>query len=156
MNRDGVTKLLKDYRSYRRAMQNYERFRPVPSAGIANYSGMPGGSGAPTLFFASQGRMADIYHLDHTDQFDYEMYSVIVYIIDMTVDDVLSDNERHVIKRRWMDRNPAKLSDIADDKGIHEKTVRRWHKEALRKLTLALAPLPENRIPKIEEMKTPA
>lgn len=156
MNRDGVTKLLKDYRSYRRAMQNYERFRPTPAAAVANYSGMPGGSGAPTLFFAPQGRMADIYRLDLVDQFDYDMYTAIVVVIDTTVDDVLSDNERHVIKRRWMDRNPLTLFEIAAQKGINEKTVRRWHKEALRKLTLALAPLPENRIPKIEEMKTSA
>lgn len=158
MNRDGVTKLLKDYRSYRRAMQNYERFRPVPAAGVANYSGMPGGSGAPTLFFAPQGRMADIYRLDLVDQFDYELYRDIVFIIDMTVDDVLSDNERHVIKRKWMDRNPMSLSEIALNfpRDINEKTVRRWHKEALRKLTLALGSIPDNRIPKIEEMKTSA
>lgn len=152
MNRDGVTRLLKDYRSYRRAMQNYERFKPHPSAGIANYSGMPGGSGPTELFFASNGRLADIYHLDLLDTFDYDMYYTIVYVIDATVDDVLSDNERHVIKRKWMDRNPLSLYQIAQDKDKDERTVRRWHKEALRKLTMALAPLPESRIPRIEEI----
>jgi hypothetical protein len=152
LNRDRVTKLLKDYRSYRRAMQNYERFKPYPAAGIANYSGMPGGSGATELFFASNGRMADIYRLDLVDTFDYDMYYAIVYVIDATVDDVLSDNERHVIKCKWMDRNPLSLCEIAKDRDKDERTVRRWHREALRKLAMALAPLPESRIPRIEEI----
>lgn len=157
MNRDGVTKLLKNYRSYRRAIQNFETFRRSPAAPIASYSGMPSGQGAPELFFASVGRMADMSRLTTLDYFDYERYRDIVHIIDTTVEDVLSDDERYVIKRRWMDRNPMTLYRIAEIKGKDESTIRRWHREALRKLALALAPIPETAIPTIEEiMKTPA
>ena len=139
MNHEQITQLLKDYRSYRYAVMQYERHQTIPQAGVANYSGMPGGSGAPELFFANVGRMADYGSASFQDQLDYNAYRSVINAIDGAVMDVLTDGERTVVMRKYLDREPKTLTQIAQSIEKDERTVRRYHKEACRKLRNALA-----------------
>lgn len=156
MNHDQITQLLKDYRSYRYAVTQYERHKPYAQAGIANYSAMPNGSGAPELLFAPQGRMADMGKLTLQDQLDYRDYKYIVDAIDGAVMEVLTDDERMVIQRKYLDRNSKTLTLIASEVEKDERTIRRYHKEAFRKLrnSLVLIRIPE--VINLEKILEPA
>lgn len=131
MHRDNVTELLKNYRSYRYAVNQYERHQPRASAGIANYDAMPGGSGAQELFFAPNGRMADMGHTSFQDRLDYQTYSEVMKDIEGGLE-TLTDEEQSVIRLKWMDG--MSLRDIADRKKYSVETVKRNHKRALEKL----------------------
>lgn len=150
MNRDKITELLRNYRAYKQAIYNYEQHKPRPSAGVANYSGMPGGDGAPELFFAPVGRMADYGLTSALDHFDHAMYTATVHVIERTVNEVLDDNERYVITQKWLERNTMELHKIAIIKEKDESTIRRWHKNALRKLSISFSGM--YRVPEIEEI----
>lgn len=149
MDKGKVQELLKNYLSYKQAVLNYENYVAQPAAGVANYDAMPGGSGAPELFFRNQGRMADMGFTSALDRYDYDMYKAIVSAIDYTVQQVLSDDEAFVIKNKWMVRNTMELYKIAIVKDRDESTIRRWHKEALMKMTIALMFI---KAPDIEQM----
>lgn len=151
MDKGKITNLLKNYRSYRQAVLNYENYVARPAAGVANYDGMPSGSGAPEQFFRNQGKMADMGLTSAMDHYDYEMYKAIVCAVDFSVAQVLSDDEAHVIKSKWLDRNTMELYKIAIAKDRDESTIRRWHREALMKLTIALMFV---KVPHIEEKCT--
>jgi len=131
MHKDQITEALKNYRSYRYAVSQYERHKPYPNAGIANYSGMSGGSGATELFFAPNGRMADMGHLTLEDVLDYEMYKSAISDIDGALD-ILTDDERKVIRKKWMEG--MSLNEIADNDIHSHVTIKRTHKRALNKL----------------------
>lgn len=151
MTRDQIIELLKNYQAYRQAISNYENHQPYPMAAIANYDPMPSGSGAPELFFANQGRMASMGFVSELDTLDYRRYKRTVRAIDDTVENVLSDNERFVIKNKWLNQNRMDLCKIADYKDKDESTVRRWHREALKKLeiTISLARVEKIELPDI-------
>lgn len=151
MNHDKVTELLKNYRAYKQAIYNYEHHTPQPSAGVANYSAMPSGSGAPELFFERVGKMADMGLVSALDRYDNDTYKAVVHIVDVSVAQVLDDNERYVIENKWLMRNRMELYRIAIVKDVDERTISRWHRSALRKLNIAFSPL--RRVPEIEEMK---
>lgn len=135
MNTNKVTELLKSYRAYRYAVRQYENHKPLAQAGVANYSGMPGGSGAPELFFDRVGKMADMGHTSLQDALDYEEYRGIVNAIDSALD-TLNDDQRSVIKLKWMDG--VTLVDIALRKSYSERSVKRLHKSALSNLSICL------------------
>lgn len=135
MNTNKVTELLKSYRAYRYAVRQYENHHPLPQAGVANYSGMPGGSGAPELFFDRVGKMADMGHTSFQDVLDYEAYKEIVNAIDSALD-TLNDDQKSVIKLKWMDG--VTLVDIAVRKSYSERSVKRLHKSALAHLSICL------------------
>lgn len=149
MDRDKVTELLKNYRSYKYAVSRYERHKPRASAGVANYDAMPSGSGAPELFFASQGRMADMGHTSLQDRMDYSDYSQVVQDIDGGLD-TLTDEEQSVIRLKWMDG--MNLRDIAARKQYSVETVKRNHKRALEKLGICFRFI---RVPQINTIHSP-
>ena len=144
MHKDQITEILKNYRHYRYAVNQYERHRPHPSAGIANYDSMPSGSGAPELFFVQQGRMADMGRTTLQDRIDYNAYKEFVDEIDGAMD-TLSDDERSVLRLKWMEG--MDLQDIAARKGVGRNTVAATHKRALNKMTVCFRFL---EVPKIE------
>lgn len=148
MHRDNVTELLKNYRSYRYAVNQYERHQPRASAGIANYDAMPGGSGAQELFFAPNGRMADMGHTSFQDRMDYQTYSEVVKDIEGGLE-TLTDEEQSVIKLKWMDK--LSLQQIADRKGLSVGTIKSRHKSALASLGVCFRFV---KPPQIEEINT--
>jgi hypothetical protein len=141
LDKNKVTELLGNYRSYLQAVYNYEHYKPLPSASIANYNPMPSGSGATELFFDRTGKAADMGFTSMLDHYDHQMYVAIVSIIAFTVEQVLTDDEQYVIKKKWLDRNPMELYKIAIVKECNESTVGRWHKKALSKLAVAFSPI---------------
>jgi len=149
MNRDKVTELLKNYRSYKYAVSRFERHVPIASAGVANYDGMPSGSGAPELFFAPQGRMADMGHTSLQDRMDYQAYAAAIQDIDGGLDE-LTDEEQSVVKLKWMEG--ISLRDIADRKKYSVETVKRNHKRALEKLDICFRFV---RVPQVNDVRRP-
>lgn len=147
MTRDQITELLKNYRSYKYAVRNYES-NHQPDAAIASYEFMPRSPGFESS--VPRGNMG----LTFQDSIDCQRYRRIVQAIDGAVNDVLSDNERVVIKCKWMNPNRINLNDIAQQKGVHPVTVKRWHKEALKALSIALSFVEE--VPHIHEIKEKA
>jgi RNA polymerase sigma factor (sigma-70 family) len=131
MLRENVIELLMNYRSYRYAVKQYERHQPRASAGIANYEGMPSGSGADELFFTPNGRMADMGHASFQDALDYRVYSDLVKDIEGGLES-LTDEEQSVIKLKWMEK--LSLQQIADRKGLSVRTIKTTHKAALSSL----------------------
>lgn len=131
MKRESVTELLQNYPNYKCAMRQFERHQPMPSAGIANYEGMPSGSGAQELFFAPNGRMADMGGTVYQDRLDYNAYANAVKDIEEGLE-TLTDEERSVVKLKWIDK--MSLQQIADRKGISLTTVKVRHKSALASL----------------------
>lgn len=144
--RDKVEKLLKNYRSYRFAKNNYEKHKPLAQAGVANYDAMPSGSGAPELFFAQQGRMADMGNTSLSDAMDYRGYSEAVEAVEGALD-TLNDEERSIVKMKWMDN--LSLQQIADIKHMTLSTVKGRHKSALSSLGICFRFIQP---PHIEEM----
>lgn len=130
-----VEELLKNYLSYRHAVLVYERHKPMPSAGIANYNGMPSGSGAPERFFAIVGKPADMGQTSVEDYQDYVEYKTAVVEIEGALD-TLTEEQLAVIKLKWMQDVP--LKQIAVRKHCHEVTIKKMHRIAINRLTKAL------------------
>lgn len=135
MNREEVSEALRGYLSYKYAVSAYERHNPYPSAGIANYSAMPSGSGAPERFFAIVGKPADMGITSQDDWIDYQEYRSIVIELEGAFG-VLTDEEMSIIRLRWM--QDVSLKQIADRKSCSEITIKRHHKRAIGKLHNAL------------------
>lgn len=130
-----VEELLKRYSSYKQAVINYERHQPIPAAGIANYSGMPSGSGAPELFFTRIGKPADMGNTSKQDQDDYFRYKRIVIEIEGALA-ILTDDQRAIVKLKWM--HDITLKQISIRKFCSEKTIRKNHRIAMSRLNDAL------------------
>lgn len=130
MDRDKVTELLKNYRSYKYAVSN----------GIAPHQeedilGMPMsfdyGSRPPSGIYG-RGSLQGSTN-------DYRAYKRVVEAIDGAVNDVLGDDEQKVIRYKYMERNTLTLSQIAEGKlYCHERRAIYLHKKALKALALAL------------------
>jgi RNA polymerase sigma factor (sigma-70 family) len=148
VNRENVTELLKNYRNYKYAVNQYERHRPRASAGIANYEAMPSGSGAPELFFAPNSRMGDMGHTSFQDRLDYQAYSEVVRDIEGGLE-TLTDEEQSIVKLKWMDK--LSLQQIADRKGLSVRTIKSTHKAALSSLQVCFRFI---KTPEINEMNT--
>lgn len=130
-----VEELLKNYLSYRHAVNVYERHKPMPSAGIANYSGMPSGSGAPERFFSIVGKPADMGYTTDEDYQDYVEYKTAVVEIEGALE-TLTEEQLSVIKLKWM--QDVSLKQIAVRKHCHEVTIKKMHRIAINRLTKAL------------------
>lgn len=139
-----VEELLKRYLPYKHAVNVYERHRPMPSAGIANYSGMPGGSGAPERFFALVGKPADMGHTSLSDHSDYLKYKTVVIEIEGALE-TLTEEQYSVIRLRWMQELTLKQIAIRKHSGL--TTIKKQHKSALSRLRDALR---FTRMPEIE------
>lgn len=135
MTNEQLIQLLTDYNSYRYAVRNVSSF----DTGL-------------TLYQADRLRM-------HPDNWDGTRYSRIVTMVEGAINELLSDNQRMVISRMYLERNKATQKEIADATNRDRGTVSQWHKEALRRLRVALAPLTDNdrEITNLDHMfKTPA
>lgn len=127
MNQDKVVELLKNYRSYKFAINNgIAGFNPYDDVGMPRAGGY--GSRAPRLGGGSTFQ----------SEIDYQSYSAIVRTIDGVVADVLDDDQAAVIRRKYLDRNKRTLGQIAAEKHVDPSTVTRWHKIALKQLAIAL------------------
>lgn len=125
-----VTRMLKNYRSYKYAVSN----------GIAPFqeedtTGMPMafsfGSRPPTGLMGRGTMLAS--------QSDYRAYQRAVQAIDGAVNEVLNDEQQTVIRYKYMERNTLTLIQIADDKlHCHERRAIYLHRKALKALHLAL------------------
>lgn len=142
MNREEIAEALRGYLSYKYAVTMYERHRPSPSAGIANYNPMPSGSGAPERFFAIVGKPADMGHTSMQDELDYHTYRTFVVDLEGAFE-VLTEEEYSIIKLKWM--QDFTLKQISERKHCGLNTVKRSHKRALEKLhnSLRFAKLPQ-------------
>ena len=135
MNREQITETIKGYLAYKHAVNMYERHKAVPSAGIANYTAMPSGSGAPERFFAMVGKAADMGLTSWKDEQDYQTYKEAVTELEGAFH-VLTEEEYSVIKLKWM--HDIDLREIAERKKYSVITIKRQHKRALDKLGKAL------------------
>lgn len=134
MNNDQVIRLLIDYKSYKYALKNV-------------------GSMDTGLPLISATRL-------NGDLWDATRYARIVGMIEGAVNELLTDDQRMVIMRKYLDRDSdsVTLKDLADLKHRDRGTIARWHKEALRRLTVALAPLglDEAEITNVDHMFDPS
>lgn len=135
MQQSEISALIRNYRAYRYAVRQYEKHNPYPSAGVANYDAMPGGSGAPELFFDRVGKAADMGNTSLADAMDYQAYKSAVEAIEGAMD-ILNENERYVVRMKWME--DVTLFKIADNRNCDEKTIRRLHKRAMNHMHTAL------------------
>lgn len=129
MNKEQLVETLKNYRSMKYAIRN----------GVAPYQaddtrGMPMGGGYGSRPPAGiNGRGSTLQSI-----MDLNRYTRVVEAIDGAVVDVLSDNQRTVIYRKYLDRNTTTLFEISKQLDKDESTIRRWHKEALNQLETCL------------------
>lgn len=120
MRHDQVTELLKNYRSYDYAANNCGEVGALTSLVVSTV-------------YDERKR--------NPNAWDSTRYNRIVNIVKGAVDHVLSDDQRTVIMRKYLDRNTFTLSEIADSIHKDRSTVSRWHTEAIRRLAIALEPL---------------
>ena len=137
IDNDKVTELLKNYRSYRYAANN------CSVGGVSPYM-------APPL-------LTQIHNRGIMNMWDASRYHNIVNMIEGAVNDVLSDDERTVIMRKYLDRNTLNLKEIADVLHKDQSTISRWHTAAIRRLAIALMPLSsdEKEISNLDHMFDP-
>lgn len=118
--RDEVTELLKNYRSYRFAARNWE-----------THDGHDWGS-----VRVSASSRGDIFV--GINEWDYRRYSRIVTLIDGAVNDVLDDEMQNIIRYKYLERNTMTLAQISDKFHYGERRAQYLHKKALKSLSLAL------------------
>lgn len=132
-----VTRMLKNYRSYRYAVSN----------GIAPFveddtRGMPMafdyGPRSPGSLLGRGNIVAS--------QADYRAYKRVVQAIDGAVAEVLDDDMQMVIRYKYLERNTMSLMQIAEKMHCHERRVKYLHKKALNKLEHALVFIEEPEI----------
>lgn len=127
MDRDKVTELLKNYRSYRYAVRMFETTGWVGVSGT-QYSDMPRssnfGSRAPAKFGCS-----------FEDVLDYGRYKAAVDAIEGALD-TLTEDERSVIRLKWMEDMTLEM--IAGRRECSRDTIKRIHRRALNKLAICL------------------
>ena len=119
MENNKVIELLKNYRSYQYAANN---------CGSTDDIMLP-------VMISDRRRNPNMW--------DQTRYNRIVNMIDGAVNHVLSDDQRKIISRKYLDRNTMSLKQIAAITGCDPSTVSRWHTEAIRRLSIALQPLSE-------------
>ena len=118
--REKLTELLKDYRSYRFAARNAESY-DGPDWGSVRIA-----SGKGDLFVG-------------LNEWDRRRNTRIVSLIDEAVEDVLDDEMQTVIRYKYLERNSLTLQQIADSKlKCHERRAKYLHKKALDKMGKAL------------------
>lgn len=128
-DRDKVTELLKNYRSYRYAVSNgIAPHEPNDTLGMP--MGLDYGPRAPRAF-GERGNTIQ-------SAMDYRIYSRAVKMLEGAVEDVLDDDEREIIRLKYIERNTLTLENIADRRHMHKNTATTIHKRALKKLTKAL------------------
>jgi DNA-directed RNA polymerase specialized sigma subunit len=120
MNSNQVIELLKNFRSYDYAANNCHRDESII---------------LPKVY--SERRR-------NNNSWDEYRYNRIVNVVKGAVAEVLSDDHRQIINRKYLDRNTLTLGEISSIMHKDPATVSRWHKEAIKRLTIALQPLTED------------
>ena len=120
MDKNELTQLLNDFRSYEYAVNNCG---PINDDEVLPY--------------VISERMRD------KDTWDKVRYNRIVTLIQGAVNNVLNDEQRAVIMKKYLDRNTMTLDQIAAATQKDPSRVSRLHTEAIRKLAIALEPLSE-------------
>jgi DNA-directed RNA polymerase sigma subunit (sigma70/sigma32) len=129
MNRDKVTELLKNYRSYKYAVSN--GIAPhEPSDTLGMPMGLDYGPRAPKAF-GERGNTIQ-------STMDYRQYKRSVEAVNGAVEDVLSDDEQKVIRYKYLERNTLTLYQIADRFHMTEDRAKYLHRKALKSLEKAL------------------
>lgn len=118
MDNERVSEILTNFRSYRYA------------AKVGDDMGLL--DAAPTVYNERKR---------NANRWDANRYNRIVNTVTGAVEEVLTDEQRAVINRRYLDRNPLTLGQIADAIHRDRSAVSRLHKTALKKLGIALKPL---------------
>jgi hypothetical protein len=85
--------------------------------------------------------MSERFNIGLMNAWDASRYNRIVSMIDGAINEVLSDDERMVIMRKYIDRNPVNLNEIADSAHKDPSVISRLHTAAIRRLAIALLPL---------------
>lgn len=134
-SQEDINGLLQNYRSYKFAVTQYERHKPMASAGTANYDPMPGPRGASLLFFDQQGKMADMGHTSLADLISYEKDKDAAEAVEGALY-TLTEDERSVVILKWMDG--LTLKQIEMRKPMCKNTIKKHHRRGLAKLYNAL------------------
>jgi len=119
MERTVVMELLKNFRCYEYAAMN---------CGPED--------GAMPLVISERKRNLNMW--------DRSRYNRIVAFVRGAVDHCLSDEQRTIITRRYLNRNPQTFFQIALDMRMDRGKVSKLHNEAIHKLSIALEPLNED------------
>lgn len=131
MDNNTVIKLLADYRSYKFALMN---LRAVGAEGEeARYTNRN--------IYAER---KPLYISNYNTGYDHERYSRVVGLLESAVDFVLSDEQRSIIRDKYMERNRLNLGEIADKLHKDRKTVSTQHKKAINSLCKALLPISQD------------
>lgn len=117
MNNDEAVEILKRFRSYEYVAMN---------CGFINEERMP---------------MIISERFKYPNQWDRSRYNRIVNIVRGAVEHVLSDEQRLIINRKYLDRNKLTCKQIAAVIKCDPSTVSRWHTEAVNQLAIALGVL---------------
>lgn len=124
VDRNKVTELLKNYKSYKFAVRNYEQagWAAIGSVGDREFSGAAYGSRAPKKFGPS-----------FQDSLDYQSYKSIVDIIEGALD-TLDVESQEIIRLKWFEGYTLQV--IANRHNYSIDTVKRKHKKALNNLVI--------------------
>lgn len=141
IDRDKVTELLKNYRSYKYAVRMYEQSKGIPCAGIAVYDDMPRSSS----FGSRAPRMNDGISLE--DTIDYRTYKSAVNAIEGAMD-TLKRDERNVIEYKWI--HGLTLEKIDERFHYGRGYARQIHRRALQHMAICLR---FTDAPQIQEVK---
>lgn len=132
---EDIKEMLQNYRSYKFGVQQFERHKPMASAGIASYEQRISGQGAPLLFFDNQGRMADMGHTSFADLINYQKDKEAVEAVEGALY-TLTEDERSVIILKWMDG--ITLKQIEQRKPMCLSTIKMHHRRGWTKVYNAL------------------
>lgn len=136
MDNNTVTELLNNFRSYKFAVMNLR--------GAGENDAFVVQSDKPFKFLPIYEDRKPRFISRYNISYDFSRYQRIVEMVESAVNYVLSDDERTIIMRKYIDRNRMTLSEIAD--AIHQdrKTVGTKHKKAINQLAKALVPISED------------
>lgn len=128
-DKDKVITLLKNYRSYRYAVQN--GVAPFVEEDALDVRVGSGFGPRPPRGFGGRGSLAP-------SLYDYQQYKHVVQLIDGAVRDVLDDAQQKVIQYKYLERNTLTLREIGYTFFGSEDRAKYLHRKALHALTLAL------------------
>ncbi|MNC22088.1 Sigma-70, region 4 [compost metagenome] len=126
MDNNTVIKLLTDYRSYKFALTNLI----VLDDGDTHHTNRMVYSERIPKFISN-----------YNTWYDRDRYARIVEILESAVDFVLSDEQKQIIRDKYMERNKLTLCEIADKLHRDRKTISSQHKKAINSLSKALLPI---------------
>jgi predicted DNA-binding protein YlxM (UPF0122 family) len=129
MDNQTVIKLLTDYRSYKFALMNLGGLRERSNGDEDRY-----------LMRRVYDERIPFRISNYDSGYDKDRYSRVITTLESAVEYVLSDDQRSIIRMKYMERNKLNLSEIADRLHKDRKTVSSQHKKAINSLSKAMLP----------------